>query len=218
MLTTKLKLHLPIVAIVGLAMATTSSAQQESIERNLERRIASPAGYSATEVAGNYDVREGYVGGKWIEILYGRPIKRERNLFDLPDSEEALMDGAEVWRAGANVTTRLRTEVPLLFENNRVEPGEYTVFIAFENNGWNFVLSTWPAQLNYDYENLEALWGSYEYTSDRDVLRAAMTVDRIDNSYDQLSWQFINMTSESGALIMHWDKVAASVPFRILKE
>ncbi len=181
-----------------------------------ERRIASPAGISATEVGGRFDVREGYVNGKWIEIRYGRPIKRSRNIFDLPDSEEALMDGAEVWRAGANVSTRLLTEIPLQFGSTRIEPGEYTVFINFADNGWEFVLSNWPAQLHYDYENHDALWGAYEYTPDRDVVRVPMIVERIEHSYDQLSWQFIDMQEDSGGLIMHWDKVAARVSFDIL--
>ena len=189
-------------------MTTVSTAQ--------ERRIASPAGISATEVGGRFDVREGYVDGKWIEIHYGRPIKRSRNIFDLPDSEDALMDGAEVWRAGANVTTRLFTEIPLQFGNTRIEPGEYTVFINFADDGWEFVLSTWPAQLRYDYENHDALWGAYEYTPDRDVVRIAMTVETTEHSYDQLSWQFVDMQANSGAMIMHWDKVAARVPFGIL--
>ena len=41
---------------------------------------------------------------------------------------EALKGGAAVWRAGANVLTRLRTEVPLVFDGKVVPPGEYTVY------------------------------------------------------------------------------------------
>src|SRR2546430_367381 len=54
------------------------------------RRSASPPGSSATEVGGKYDVRAGYVGGKWIEIRYGRPIKRGRDLFGPPEFADAL--------------------------------------------------------------------------------------------------------------------------------
>lgn len=206
-----MKISSPVIAL-ALTLASisiTSVAAQE-------RRIASPAGYSATEVGGHYDVREGYVNGRWLEIRYGRPIKRSRNLFDLPDWREALMDGAEVWRAGANVTTRLTIETPLLFANTRVEPGEYTVFIDFMQEPWLFVLSNWTAQLSYDYENKEALWGAYEYTADRDVVRAEMQLNQLDYSFDQLSWQFVDMNNEAGKLMFLWDKVQATVPFKIV--
>src|SRR5690242_8938324 len=78
------------------------------------RRVASPSGASAAEVSGHYNERDAYVGGKWIELRYGRPIKRARDLFGPPDFAEALNDGAPVWRAGANVSTRLLTELPIV--------------------------------------------------------------------------------------------------------
>ena len=51
--------------------------------------------------------------GKWIELRYGRPLKRGRDLFGADDFVEFLNDGADVWRAGANYSTRLITEVDL---------------------------------------------------------------------------------------------------------
>src|ERR1700760_2448836 len=79
-----------------------------------DRRPASPVGASATEVGGKYDERIGYVGGKWLEVRYGRPIRRSRDLFGPSDYAEFLNDGAPIWRAGANVTTRLNTEVAIV--------------------------------------------------------------------------------------------------------
>src|SRR5688500_4478605 len=49
------------------------------------RRSASPAGASATEIGGRYDARTGFVGGSRLEVSYGRPIKRGRDLFGPPD-------------------------------------------------------------------------------------------------------------------------------------
>ena len=46
-------------------------------------RPASPAGTAATEVLGKYETSGGeavYKGGKWIEITYGRPIRRGRDV------------------------------------------------------------------------------------------------------------------------------------------
>ena len=99
------------------------------------RRVASPPGTSAAEVSGHYDERDAYVGGKWIELRYGRPIKRGRDLFGPPDFAEALNDGAPVWRAGANVSTRLKNEAPLVINGKTVPAGEYTAASAVESGG-----------------------------------------------------------------------------------
>jgi DUF2911 family protein len=179
------------------------------------RRTASPPGMSATEVGGRYDEREGYVGGKWLEVRYGRPIKRGRDLFGPSDFADALNDGAPLWRAGANESTRLLTEVPILLGGTRIAPGEYTLFIELKPHDWTLVVSRWPAQTRYDDKNKEALWGAYEYTPDRDVVRVAMRLETLPHSFDQLSWEFLDMTDTAGRLAILWDKKLASVPFRI---
>ena len=112
-----------------------------------ERRLRSPPGHSAVQVGGAFDpVQYGYLGGPWIDVYYGRPLKRGRDLFGPPDWAAMLNDGAPVWRAGANQSTRLVTEAPLIIGGARVEPGEYTLFIELSDDGWTFIVSTWPAQ------------------------------------------------------------------------
>ncbi|MCH7750303.1 MAG: DUF2911 domain-containing protein [Acidobacteria bacterium] len=203
--------HVRLVFTLGVLGLVTFSAGPFA----QERRIASPAGRAATQVGGRYDVREGYVGGQWIEVRYGRPIKRGRDLFGPDDWRDALNDGAPVWRAGANVSTRLLTEVPLVFGTTTVAPGEYTVFIDLQPTEWIFIMSTWPAQTTYDYENHTALFGAFEYTPDRDVVRLPMMVETLPRSFDQLSWQFLDMTDTGGTLALLWDTTLASVPFTV---
>jgi hypothetical protein len=197
-----------VTALAGIFAASMIGLAQS-------RRTASPPGMSATEVGGRYDEREGYVGGKWLEVRYGRPIKRGRDLFGPSDFADALNDGAPLWRAGANVSTRLLTEVPILLGGTRIAPGEYTLFIELKPDEWTLVVSRWPAQTQYDDKNKEALWGAYEYTPDRDVVRAAMRLETLPHSFDQLSWEFLDMTDTAGRLAILWDKKLASVPFTI---
>lgn len=181
-----------------------------------QERLASPPGQSATQVGGGtYDGRAGYVGGPWIEIRYGRPIKRGRDLFGPSDYVDFLNDGAPIWRAGANATTRLLSEVALTFGTEVVPPGEYTVFIELDTNPWTFIISTWPAQQTYDQENTEALFGAYEYTPDRDIVRVPMTRETLPYSFDQLSWQFLDISNRGGRLALLWDATIASVAFTV---
>ena len=181
-----------------------------------QERLASPPGQSATQVGGGTsDGRAGYVGGPWIEIRYGRPIKRGRDLFGPSDYVDFLNDGAPIWRAGANATTRLLSEVALTFGTEVVPPGEYTVFIELDTNPWTFIISTWPAQQTYDQENTEALFGAYEYTPDRDIVRVPMTRETLPYSFDQLSWQFLDISNRGGRLALLWDATIASVAFTV---
>ena len=186
------------------------------------RRPASPAGSAATEVSGHFvQGQEGpvYQGGKWIEMTFGRPIKRSRDLFGSGATYgKDLNSGGPVWRAGANVSTRLTTEVPLVINGKTVPPGGYTVFVDLKGpKDWTFILSTWPAQTKYDPGNKAALWGSFGYTPDRDVVRAPMKVAALDVSIDQLAWEFVDMTNDAGEIAIVWDKTMASVGFKVGK-
>ena len=202
---------LTIVAIV--AMVAGSLAQTPA------RKPASPAGTAATQIGGKYvEVQGGqrYQDGKWIEVTYSRPIKRGRqNLFGAgADYGKAVSDGAPVWRAGANQTTRFKTEVPLVFDGKTLPAGEYSVFVELKENAWTLIFSNWPAQEKYDPNNKAALWGAYGYTPDKDVLRAAMKVEILPLSIDQFTIAFIDMSAAGGTLAMVWDTTMATVEFK----
>jgi len=182
-------------------------------------RQASPEGTAATEVRGKYVPRGDepfYQGGKWIEVTYGRPIKRSRDLWGSgADYGKMLNGGAPVWRAGANVSTRLHTELPLVINGKTVAPGEYSLFIDLKPNNWTFIVSSWKASKEFPSREKDALFGSFDYTPDKDVVRAPMKLEMLNHSVDQLTWEFLDMSDAGGALAISWDKVLASVAFKI---
>ena len=98
-------------------VASLAVACLVSVTGSAQRRITSPDGHAATEIRGHYEGAEEpvYVGGKWIEISYGRPIKRGRDLWESGASYgKRLNTGAPVWRAGADISTYLMSELPLV--------------------------------------------------------------------------------------------------------
>jgi Protein of unknown function (DUF2911) len=186
-------------------------------------RPASPAGMASTQILGHYTTPPGsdepvYQGGKWIDITYGRPIKRGRELWGAGATYgKMVLAGAPVWRAGANVSTRIKTEVPLVINGTTVAPGEYSLFIDLKPAHWTLIVSSWPAQTTYDPNNKAALWGSFNYTPDKDVVRAPMTLATLPMSVDQLTWAFTDMSDAGGNLAIMWDRVMASVAFTVGK-
>jgi hypothetical protein len=204
---------LGITALALAASATLAIGQQS--------RPASPRGSAETVVGGQYVKTERgqrYEGGKWIEIDFSRPILRGRTGIFGTGAEygNTLNAGAPVWRAGADKSTRLKTEVPLEIGGKTIPPGEYSVFIELKSpTEWTFIMSSHAAQDRFSRDEKVALWGAYNYTPDKDVARAPMKVEQIPFSVDQLTWGFTDVTSQGGTVRIWWDKTMASVPFKV---
>jgi Protein of unknown function (DUF2911) len=195
-------------------------------------RPMSPDGSAQTQVLGKWTKgerpaftlgREDYVGGKWIEITYGRPLQRGRDLFGsganygkaVNDVGTPTFPAPPVWRAGANVSTRLKSEVALNFGGKTVPAGEYTLFVDLNGpTQWTLIISSWPAQLKFDPKDKAALWGAYGYTPDKDVARIPMKVETLPFGVDQLTWAFLDMTNDGGRVALMWGKTMASAPFK----
>jgi DUF2911 family protein len=204
-----------IAAVIGVVVLTVAQ----------ESRPMSPRGTASAQVLGRWVKAQGkiftlgqqaYEGGKWIDISYGRPLKRGRELFGAgPDYGKATLIGAPIWRAGADVSTRLKTEVPLVIDGKTVPAGEYSLFIDLKEKNWTFVVSSWAAQARYDPNDTSALWGAYNYTADKDVVRTRMKLETLAHSHEQLTWEFVDMTDTGGALAITWGTTFATVPFTL---
>ena len=188
------------------------------------QRIDSPLGHMAVEVGGHYlpPEKPGYApkyeGGRWIEITYYRPIKRGRDdLFGSgADYGKKLLRGAPVWRAGANLSTRMKTETALEIGGKRVEPGEYTLFVDLKEGAWTLIVSKQPWQKNYDANDKTATWGAYNYDPKYDVARTPMKVEKMGHSLEEFLIDFVDVNEKDGKLAMWWDKEFATADFKIL--
>ena len=185
---------------------------------------ASPRGSAAVQVGGTWAADKPgaaprYRDGKWITVDYGRPILRGRkDIFGTgADYGKAVNAGSPVWRAGANQTTRLKTEVPLVFGNSTLPAGEYNVLVDLKPGAWTLIFSTQPYQQKWARENKTDLWGSYNYDPKFDVLRVPMQTGDMDMSFEQFVIGFIDMTQEGGWLGMWWEKTGAKVAFTVGK-
>jgi hypothetical protein len=222
---------MPRNRIVAAAMlfvcSVVVSAQQQPAARPL-----SPAGSTQAQVLGRWVKgdrpsfavgQERYVDGKWLEINYGRPALRGRDVFGLgANYGKALIDlplgdwgTPPVWRAGANVSTRLNTEATLVMNGKTIPAGEYTLFIDVRSpSDWTLIVSSWAAQPKMDTKDNTALWGAYAYTPDKDVARAPMKIEMLPFSVEQLTWAFDDMATDGGRMAISWGRTMASVTFK----
>ena len=173
------------------------------------RRPASPEGITSTQI-----------NGRWLDIVYGRPILRGRtNIFGSgADYGKTLFDGGTVWRAGANVSTRLRNEMPLEIGGKRIPPGELVMLIDLKSEqDWTLILSAQSYALTFDPQNTKDLYGGFNYRKEHDVTRAPMQVDRLSFSVDQLTWLITDVTPSGGTLRIAWAHAMASTPFKTVQ-
>jgi hypothetical protein len=186
-------------ALVLVTLATPAVAQ------------LSPPGKAATQVGAGYD--------KWIEVTFSRPILRGRRgiLAEGDNYGQRVNAGAPVWRAGADVSTRFRTEVDLMFGTHKLEAGEYSLFIDLKGpTNWELIVSNHGAKTTFNRDDDGKLWGAYGYQASEDVFRVPMFVGPpIDFSMDQLSWYFTDVTEGGGTLNIIWDRTIAQAAFTV---
>ena len=173
-------------------------------------RPASPKGTAATQI-----------GDAWIDIEYSRPILRGRQgIFGSGEEYgNKLLAGAPLWRAGANVTTRIKTGLDLEIGGTKVPAGEYSLFIELKEGGWTGVISKQEYMEKPDRAKMSEgiTWGAYGYSPDHDLVRAPMEVTTNDASIDQLTIVFTDVSDEGGSIAVVWDKQIGILPFTVSK-
>ena len=188
--------------VLVLAASMLLSAKQE--------RPAAPAG-SATAI----------VGGKRIEVIYSRPTLRQRtNIFGTSaDYGVTLRAGTAVWRAGANLTTEFKTEVPLIFGGTNLPAGAYGLLVDLKGpTAWTLILTSQPRGKPQPFgaNNAAELIGAENYVPKFDVVRAAMLVDsRVVATLDQMTISFLDVTKAGGKLAIAWENTVATVEFKV---
>lgn len=172
----------------------------------------SPRGKSATQTGVGYS--------KWVTVDYSRPILRGRQgiLGEGESYGQKVNAGAPVWRAGADMSTRLNSEVDLKFGETTLPAGEYSLFVELKSpDQWNLIVSNHKAQERYNPNDKEAIWGAYGYDVANDVLRVPMQVAPLADglSIDQLTWLFGNVSETGGSLTLVWDNSVGTAAFSV---
>ena len=136
-----------------------------------------------------------------IEVTYSRPYKKKREIFG------DLVPYGEVWRTGANEATVFSTEVPLVFADQVLPPGEYSLWTIPGEEQWEVIFNEETGQWGIDMS------GVANRNPERDVVRISAPVIETKDTFDQFTITFHSMKEEL-ELILAWDQTMISVPFR----
>ncbi len=139
---------------------------------------------------------KGTIGFCDVEVEYSRPSARERKVVG------NLIHYGEVWRTGANASTKLSFSEDVKIEGHQVPAGKYALYTIFNEDSATIILSN---NLNW--------WGSLGYEETFDQLRFKVKVKHPSSHYETFTISFSDFTRNSANFNMKWEHTKAM--FRI---
>lgn len=133
----------------------------------------------------------------YVKVIYGRPHVRDREIFG------ALVPFGEVWRTGANEATEITTTRDILFGEQLLKAGTYSLFTIPGKEEWTLIVSS---QLG--------LWGSYTYSPERDILRLTLPVETTEQKVNLFTMVLESKNDITATLTMEWEYSRIVVPIR----
>jgi Protein of unknown function (DUF2911) len=109
---------------------------------------------------------------------------------------------AAPWRAGANENTTFTFGTDVFIEGKPLKAGKYGFFIAMG-----------PEKATIVFSNVSTAWGSFYYDSKDDALRAEVSVARLTESVERLTYVFSDQTDDAAVVSLQWEKM--KIPFKI---
>ena len=134
----------------------------------------------------------GTVGLANVKVVYSRPSAKGRVVAG------NLIPYNEVWRTGANASTKISFSDGVKLNGNPVPAGEYALYTQFTEETATIILSknlTW--------------WGSLGYDAADDLLRFDVPVKHPSSMYETFTISFSDFTMNSANLNMKWEHTKA---------
>lgn len=135
---------------------------------------------------------KGTVGLAEVKVVYSRPSARERAVAG------NLIPYNEVWRTGANASTKITFSEAVTLNGHPLPAGEYALYTSFTEDTATIILN----------KNLK-LWGAIGYNPEEDALRFKVPVKHPSSHYETFTISFSDFTRSSANLNMKWEHTKA---------
>lgn len=138
------------------------------------------------------------VGLTDIEITYSRPSLKGRTIFG------ELVPFGEVWRTGANASTKVKFSSEVMIGETKVPAGTYSFYAIPTESTWTLILNS----------NL-TLWGSDGYNASEDVVRLEVEPMDLGFKMESMTINVQNLTNEGAIIALAWENVVVAMPFSV---
>jgi hypothetical protein len=138
------------------------------------------------------------VGVTDFTIKYSRPGVKDREIFG------GLVPFGEVWRTGANATTKIAFDSEIEFGGKKIPAGEYVLFTIPGKDEWTVIL----------YGDLDVA-GAGAYDASKDALRVAVKPTALPAPVETFTIGFDHLRDDSALLCLDWATTRVAVPVKI---
>jgi hypothetical protein len=133
-----------------------------------------------------------------IQVTYGRPYKKNRNIFgDLVKMES-------VWRVGANESTEVTFYEDVSINGTEIKAGQYGLYAHLHEGSWDMIFST----------DIPA-WGAVYRDEEKDVAKVTVPTQKIGEVVENLTIYFDEVAENNVNMIIGWDQTMVSLPIMI---
>lgn len=137
---------------------------------------------------------EQMVGLTKVEVEYSRPSARDRKVFG------ELVPFDKVWRTGANKSTMIEVDGPIMVEGQLLKPGSYSMFTIPGKDSWQVIFNS----------NTE-LWGEGDRKPEQDVLTIKVKAGAGKEHVETFTIGFSNVIGDKANLDISWEQTRVSI-------
>lgn len=139
------------------------------------------------------------VGLTNIAVEYSRPQKNDRKVF--PD----VVPYGQIWRAGANKNSILKTDDKLIFGKDTLAAGAYGIFVQPDEKQWTL----------FFYKSTDN-WGvPSDFSKEKVALKVIAKTEKTPLTVENFTIAIEKITINGAVLILSWDNVQATFPFSV---
>jgi len=134
------------------------------------------------------------IGATVVSVTYGRPSLKGRDM-------STLAPAGKVWRTGANESTAITFSTDVMFGDQEIEAGTYSLYTMPGASEWTVIL------------NSKLSWGT-QYDESMDVARTMAGVGEGSN-LESFEIYFDTLSAEKAHLNLHWGTTKVAVPIMV---
>ncbi len=154
----------------------------------------------------------------YVKVHYSRPYKRNREIFGTKESG-ALVPYGELWRTGANEATEITTTKDLMFGDQKLPAGTYSIFTVPGPEQWTIRFNSKLGLSGTGFFYPET--GKFEAVDlgPTDVLSVTAAVAAIPADKEEVDQFTIGLAKSDagGVMVLRWIRTEVRVPFTVAK-
>ncbi|MCA4898478.1 MAG: DUF2911 domain-containing protein [Bacteroidota bacterium] len=201
----KLLITVTLVATVFACTKKESSQQQRSVKDSTTAKV-DVATEAIIEAQSSPDEKKGSIkakastrfGDMEMQVLYYSPAVRERIVWG------GLVPYDKVWVTGAHSATSVEFNKDLEIDGKIIVAGKYAFFTIPGKETWTIILNkNWRQHLTDQYDPKQ------------DVIRVTVKPEREQRHQERLRYVIEKDSEYEGELVVYWEKIEVSLPFKV---